>query len=334
MRNDGLELVATRPLVRSGPSVWFGLAPGDRALVAAAESIVPGTPLIERLRGPASIDVPAATVAAGATSGQRWVAAAARSTRGTPATLGELLFEAGGRWHVVAGEQADVVESPARGIVRDVQPGVGIEVELTGRALVGVLAVGDPSHGRLEIAGAPDDELRASSLDVGRSGAILVMGSRVDAETLIRARAMGIRGVIVASMGSQDVRDFRASEARLRASIHRPPPFSVLVLDGHLRRPIAESAMAVLEAIAGADVAILLDPPLLAFDPPEAGLPLLPTDRVRIVHGAAAGREGRWAGEAGRRRFEAGVHLDGGLVRLPGEDRPIVVPLADLERFV
>ena len=34
-------------------------------------------------------------------------------------------------------------------------------------------------------------------LDVGLAGTIIVVGTRLDAETLTRARAMGVRGVIV-----------------------------------------------------------------------------------------------------------------------------------------
>ena len=66
-----------------------------------------------------------------------------------------------------------------------------------------------------------------------------MIGSRVDAESLTRARAMGVRGVIVSGLGGKERRDFMASESRQRAALHRLPPFAVLVLDGALRRPIA-----------------------------------------------------------------------------------------------
>jgi hypothetical protein len=46
-----------------------------------------------------------------------------------------------------------------------------------------------------------------------------------------------------------------------------------------------------------------------------------------------AGREGRWAGPAGPRRFGAAVHLEAGFVRFD-DGPPTPVPLADLERFV
>ena len=99
----------------------------------------------------------------------------------------------------------------------------------------GVLAI-NPEPGEGSKSGA---RLRPGSLDVGLAGAILVVGSRVDAETLTRARAMGLRGIIVAGLAGKDRRDFLASEARQRASLHRLPTFAVLVLDGAVRRQIA-----------------------------------------------------------------------------------------------
>ena len=59
------------------------------------------------------------------------------------------------------------------------------------------MALGGPSRGRLHIAAGSDGELRSGGLDVGLAGTILVVGSRIDAETLTRARAMGVRGIVV-----------------------------------------------------------------------------------------------------------------------------------------
>ena len=46
-----------RRLVEAPIEVSFALAPGDRALVAAGESVVPGAPIIERVRDPRMSDV-------------------------------------------------------------------------------------------------------------------------------------------------------------------------------------------------------------------------------------------------------------------------------------
>jgi hypothetical protein len=143
---------------------------------------------------------------------------------------------------------------------------------------------------------------------------------------------MGLRGVVVAGLAGKERRDFLASEARQRASLHRLPTFAVLVLDGAVRRRIASPIAAVLAALAGREVALVTDPPGLVFDEPAIEIPAAPEDLVRVRSGDRVGREGRWAGLAGLRRFADGTFLEAGWVRFEG-DAPVAVPLADLERF-
>ena len=91
--------------------------------------------------------------------------------------------------------------------------------------------------------------------------------------------------------------------------------------------------MAVLNALAGREVAISTDPPALLFDADDAQIPAAPPDLVRIRAGDLAGRDGRWAGSLGPRRFPGGVHLEAAAVRLD-DGRTVAVPIGDLERFV
>ena len=330
----GLDLVPARPLVEDGLQVRIELVAGDRVLVAAGESVVAGTPLLERLRD-ARIEEIEATPGTGRRPGERWTGDLARRTRGVARKVGtvsgELLFSRLDRWRLVTGEQVDVVEAPAAGIVRSVRPGIELTLDLAGHALRGAFGLGLPSRGILEIATGRGGELRPGAIDVGRAGTILVVGSRIDAEALTRARAMGVRGVIVAALPGKDQRDFGASETRQRASIHRHPPFAVVVLDGVLRRPISGPMADLLDALAGREVALVADPPAVLFEDGAIEPPAL--DRIRVRHGPMAGREGRWRGLGGPRRFASGSHLESGLVELDEGGRTVALPLSDLERF-
>lgn len=332
----GLDLVAQRQVVTEAPLTWFALLPGDRALVAVGDTVTAGTPLAEVLNDRHLIDVPMSAAGAGAGPGDRWAGDPRRGAillrRGPGAISGELLFAAGSQWRVASGEQGGLLEAPAAGVVRDVRPGAGIALQITGAAINGIRAVGAPARGPLDVATGGDTDSRASGLDVGRAGAILVIGGRVDAETLTRARAMGIRGIVVGSLSAGDLRDFAASEARQRASLHRLPPFAVLVLDGTIRRAVASPVRASIAALAGQDVAITADPPQLLFDPALVRLPAPAQDLVRVRQGAWGGREGQWVGPAGPRQFRGGVWLEAGLVRFESGE-PVALPLADLERF-
>lgn len=335
----GLELVARRPVLAGPTEILFPLSPGDRALVNAGDAITAGTPIAERLRDARSIAIEASGPGDAARPGDRWATAGqggVRLRRGGGAEAGELLYQHANRWHLAAGEHAETVECPLAGVVRDVRPGIGIRVRAQGRAMLGVEALGDPTHGRLSLGSERSDQrqgrLRSTSLDVGLAGTILVIGSRVDAEALTRARAMGVRGVIVSGLAGKERRDFLASESRQRAALHKLPPFAVLVLDGAVRRPLAGPVLAVLEALSGVTVAITVDPPAMVFDEAELAVAPPARDHVRIRAGERAGAEGRWAGLAGVRRFAGGTFLEAGWVAL-GDDAPIPVPIADLERF-
>jgi hypothetical protein len=328
MSGVDVGLVPARRLIVAPVDAQFALSPGDRPLVSPGDSVVVGAPIAERLRDPRldELDVPDGVEPE---PGERWREPHRRGDENGLA--GETMFAWRDRWRVARGDVADTIESPFAGIVRDVRPGIGIAIRAAGRGIRGVVALGGPTRGRLQ-TGA-EGELRSGGLDVGAAGTILIVGSRVDAETLTRARAMGVGGIVVAGLSSKERRDFVASEARQRAALHRLPPFAVLVLDGAVRRPLAGAVQAVLAALAGHEVAIITDPPMLVFDRPGLVIPDPPLDLVRIRSGSLAGREGRFVEAVGPRRFAGGVQLEAGLVHLP-DGTMAAVPLGDLERFV
>ncbi len=332
----GLELVVSRRLMIEAPVVRFALTPGDRALVLDGEEVTAGTTLARRFRDVRmeTFARPEGSLRASPSAGGWWpgteqARGRGRGRRGTPA--GEVLYDVADRWHVVVGDHEDALDAPADGTVEDVRPGAYVTVRTAGAGLPGMAAVGGPSRGRL-VTFPADTDLRTSALDVGLAGAIVVVGARVDAETLTRCRATGIRGVVVANLSDKERRDYLASEARQRAGYHGIAPFAVLILDGAVRRAIASPVRSLLGAIDGREVAIVADPPMLLFDPAGIEPPEIPADLVRIRSGPAAGREGTWLGQLGVRRFRAGVRLRAGLVRLD-DGTEVAVPLADLERY-
>ena len=329
-----LELVAGRRWLVEPFSAWIELAPGDRALVGEGEVVTAGMPIAERLRDRRLDEAPAIADRDPRRPGDRLVAEPGGGPlRRAAAAAGEIVFRSGRRWRVATGDVSDLVEAPGAGIVREVRAGTGMRLDLAGRAVPGAFAVGVPTRGVLRVSADPGGDLHPTMLDVGLAGSVLVVGSRVDAEMLTRARAMGVRGVVVASMSGKEARDFAASEARQRAALHRLPAFAVLVVDGVVRRPLATPLVEALTALAGSGVGIVADPPALVLDP-EAPEPAPPDPAwVRLRHGPSAGREGRWLGALGPRRFRPGLRQEAGLVRLE-DGTEVAVPLADLERWV
>lgn len=333
-----LREIPGRPLVEEGIEVRIPLRPGDLVRVVPGREVAAGAPLLEHLRDPRVDEIVVAQAAGepALRAGQRWSGTPGGAVaRGRARTEGELLAPVPGstdRWRLVTGEQRDPIASPVAGTVLDVVPGARIRLRARGRAVRGAFAAGSAAHGPLRLATDPFGELRPGGIDVGRAGSILVVGSRIDAEALTRARAMGVLGIVVASLSGKDLRDVLASERRQRAALHPSAPFAVLALDGRIRRPIASPIGALLAALEGREVSLLVDPPALVFDAPGVAVPDVPPDWVRVRHGANAGAEGRVVGLSGPRRFAAGVHLEAARVSIDGAPA-IDIPIANLERY-
>jgi hypothetical protein len=337
LERAGLDVIPRRPLLVSPVDAFFRLHPGDRPLVKAGEAVGRGQPILEHHRDPRTIVVAGSFGEEGtAAPGDRWNGKPKQEGKsgedGEVKPGGELLFRSGNRWRVAGGDRPDTLEVPFGGVVHAVQPGTGVTIRSTSKAVVGRSVLAGPAWGRLQVATGADGELRAQHVDVGAAGAIIVAGARMDAEALTRARAVGIRGVIVSALGIKEQRDFLASERRGRAAVHGLPSFGILVLDGAARRPIASSVMALFEAAEGSMVAIVGDPPSLVIDDPSVSLPRPAADLVRVRSGPLAGAEGTFAGLAGPRRFPAGVILEAAFVRFGGRP-PVAIPIGDLERF-
>jgi hypothetical protein len=345
---DATQLADLRALIPSRrravrePLCQFRLRPADRPLVQAGERVSAGDPILERIREaavaelrlPDGVEEPAPGTLVERdqdvvdTGGRRRIRFDG---------VGRVLYVAPGRrLRVAVGRHGDLVTSSVPGIVESVTR-EAISIRADGIGLPGVLVAGAATHGRLVLAvDRPDGELPAGAIDVGGEGAILVAGARLDVESLSRARAMGVRGIVAGGIVGRDLKAFVASEARQRAGLHTSLSFGLIVLDGYGKRPIPEPIWRILGAAAGQEVGIVPEPEMLLLDAAHA-IPPLPADEVRVCGGEWSGRQGRLVGSAGRWRLTGGgqglaarVALEAGL----GEPaREVVVAIADLERF-
>ena len=328
------RLIAARPWLEHGRRGWIPLGPGDRPAVAVGDTVTPISVAAEHVRDIRVLPVDPRDRAPGKfPPGSRIAPGDTRPRRGRGALTddGTVLYRSSrSRLNVVVGRLHEPIYARADGTVVRVAPG-GIEVLLAGQALAAVAGAGQAVYGQLRIAvGDPGDELRPGGLHVADAGSIVVAGARVDVETLTRARALGIHGVIAGGMAGHDLRSFARSEERQRAALHSLPPFAVLVLEGFGRRSLAGPPWDLLLAAAGTSVSIFPQPALLVFDP-AATLPEVPSGTIRIAAGPGAGTAGSVDGPALIQRFEEGVHVLA--VPFSGAGRRWIVPLGDLERF-
>jgi hypothetical protein len=232
------------------------------------------------------------------------------------------------------GEERPVI-GHVHGRVRSVEPG-SIVLEVPGVVLRGVGGTGEAVHGELVVAvHTPEEELRAGAIDVGATGKIVVGGSRASAETLTRARAMGVAGIVLGGVLDKELRDFEAIQRRRREIGGLSGSFGVLLLEGFGKVGIDPQRFAWLRAHAGRTASLFgADGMLFVNDASSApGRRALPKVGERVIahRRPFQGRAGVLVAELDDlHAAPSGIPTRMGLVRFE-DGRLAPVPMANLE---
>jgi hypothetical protein len=334
---------AARP--RVGGLLHFPLHLADRPLVTPGQRVELGQPLLEHFREVAPVEISSTAAFIGLPPGAVLdnvsVDAGRRGSSGSGGAHRTRVCEHGrdGVTRLAAGEGAVTVMAPANGVVEAITP-ARLDLRADGLALDARIGWGRVAYGRVMLAvDQRDAEVQTSRIDVGASGAILVVGSRIDIEALSRARALGVAAVISGGVASRDLRQLSSSEARQQAAIHAAAPFGLLALGGYGRAPIPTHLWDLLAAAEGRLAGLLPDARVLVIEGDPAPLVAAasrPPDTVRVTSGEHRDHEGRLVGLAGPRRWPGGVYAPGGFVELRAPDGSVerhCVPLTVLERL-
>ncbi|MGH2356520.1 MAG: hypothetical protein ACRDGJ_00730, partial [Candidatus Limnocylindria bacterium] len=222
-----------------------------------------------------------------------------------------------------------------RGEVTALDPG-GIDISMAASVVDGVGGSGDAVHGELLVAvHEPGDELRASAIDAGATGHIVVGGSRASAETLIRARAMGVAGIVLGGMLDKELRDFEAIQHRRSEVGGLSGGLGLLLIEGFGKVGLDQQLFdwfrqqaGHMASLFGADGRLYV----YAAPPPPARFPLpIPGDRVIAHRRPFAGRGGTLLRIVdGLHAAPSGVRCVVAIVRFE-DGRTAAVPLANLE---
>ena len=222
-----------------------------------------------------------------------------------------------------------------RGEVSAIEP-EGMEIRVNGALVHGVGGSGSAVHGELRVAvHGPGDELRAGAIDVGATGRIVVGGSRASAETLTRARAMGVAGIVLGGILDKELRDFEATQRRRRQTGGVRGDFAVILLEGFGKVGFDGGLFAWFRAHDGRMASLFGDAARLYVydaDPPPARRALpRPGDRVIAHRRPHAGLTGDLVRTLDAiHAVPSGVAARAGVVRFD-DGSTAIVPLANLE---
>lgn len=221
------------------------------------------------------------------------------------------------------------------GTVTAIEDGA-ITIEVPGVLIRGVGGTGSAVHGELVVAvHDPGEELRAAAIDVGATGKIVVGGSRASAETLTRARAMGVAGIVLGGVLDKELRDFEAIQRRRREVGGLTGSFGVLLVEGFGKVGIDPQRFAWFRAHAGRMASLFgADGLLYVYDaqlaPGRRSLPRV-GERVIAHRRPFQGRAGVLVAELeDLHATPSGIPTRMGLVRFE-DGRLAPIPLANLE---
>ena len=211
-----------------------------------------------------------------------------------------------------------------------------IEIRISGALVTGVGGSGRAVHGELHLAVRdPADELRATAIDIGATGKIVVGGSRASGEALTRARAMGVAGIVLGGILDKELRDFEAAQQRRRRTGAPQGDFAILLLEGYGKVALDPGLFAWFREQEGRMASLFGETASLyvyeADAPPARRALPRPGDRVVAHRRPYAGQAGELVRVLGApRATAAGVVARSGLLRFE-DGVTAIVPLANLE---
>jgi hypothetical protein len=172
-------------------------------------------------------------------------------------------------------------------------------------------------------------------IDADSAGRVVVGGSWASAESITRARAVGVAAIVVGGLHARELAGFAGLQHRRSLLGTAAPPFAVLALDGYGRAPMDPARFAWLQANAGQPATVLGDGRrIIVYDaspaPVRMARPVV-GDRVVIAFGPGRGQAGLLSGiPAQPMAIGSGIGALCGMVRLDA-GRTVSVALANLE---
>src|SRR5207245_991865 len=136
---------------------------------------------------------------------------------------------------------AGAVVTSAAVVARAELPGQGVRVETTCALIQGIFGIGGETWGSLVLGVAsPEEDVTAAHFTSAHAGKIVVGGAFVGAEALVRAKAVGVKGIVVGGMDDKDLRTLLGYDLGVAITGTEAVGFTRFLTEGFGRIPMAD----------------------------------------------------------------------------------------------
>jgi hypothetical protein len=138
------------------------------------------------------------------------------------------------------------------GRVIEVIPGQGVRIETTCAFIQGIFGVGGETWGPLVvIATTPEAPLETAQLTSEHAGKIVIGGAFVGAEALQRAKAVGVKGLVIGGMHDKDLRALLGYDLGVAITGTENIGFTLVLTEGFGHIPMAKKTYDLLRSLSG-----------------------------------------------------------------------------------
>ena len=177
------------------------------------------------------------------------------------------------------------------GTVVEAFPGQGVRVETTCAFIQGIFGIGGETWGEVVLAASsPDEDLTESLLTPHHAGKIVVGGAFAGAEVLARAKAVGVKGIVVGGMHDKDLRALLGYDLGVAITGTENVGFTLILTEGFGRIPMARKTFELLKKLEGRKACVSGATQIRAgVIRPEIIVPLAQGERVEGIEAGQTG---------------------------------------------
>ena len=143
------------------------------------------------------------------------------------------------------------------GTIAEIYSNQGVTVETTCTLVQGIFGIGGETYGELVVAvTSPDEALMPTRLTPDMKGKIVVGGSFVSAETMAKAKELGVAGLVVGGIHDKDLRTLLGYDLGVAITGTEQVGFTLILTEGFGTIPMAQKTFTLLSSHTGEKASI------------------------------------------------------------------------------